>query len=181
MTKSEWLDIGYEKNIIDMEEYEEYTFSEAYKEWSLMKINCIKPQSFDRIEVTYQRHYANTDFVEKCISKISEEDIINFLTRIIKAEPISLKEFGRVLQIVRGVLVYFKDIKKGGAILYDWEKIKRYVPMNALDITVKKEFAVSKSDIEKMLLVQFLTLLVIQRLVQRKITTFLVTRITIPN
>ena len=35
MTEKEWLDIGYDKNIIDVQAYEEITFYDVYKQWFL--------------------------------------------------------------------------------------------------------------------------------------------------
>lgn len=32
MTEKEWLDIGYDKNIIDVQAYDEITFYDVYKQ-----------------------------------------------------------------------------------------------------------------------------------------------------
>ena len=80
MTEKEWLDIGYDKNIIDVQAYEEITFHDVYKQWFLMKLKRIKEQSCDRIEVTFNKYYANDPIIEKYISKISTTNIIDFLT-----------------------------------------------------------------------------------------------------
>lgn len=152
MTKNDWLDIGYEKGIIDTEVYEEIAFSEAFRLWFVMKLKSIKEQSCDRLEVTYNRYYAGTEFTAKCISKISETDIVDFLTGcILKAGSMSYKEFHRCIQIVRGTLVYMKDLKQGGVRLYDWDAIKRYLPISSLDVGARKEFAVSQEDIAKLM------------------------------
>lgn len=151
MTRSEWLDIGYSKNIIDMEEYEEVLFKDAYKKWFLMKLRQNRSQSCDRIEVTYNRYYVNADIVEKCISKITESDIINFLGACIVGNGnMTYKEYGRCLQIVNNVLVYFRDLGLGGARLYDWNKIKRYLPLDKLKVSTKKEYAVSANDVRRL-------------------------------
>ena len=60
MTEKEWLDIGYDKNIIDVQAYEEITFHDVYKQWFLMKLKRIKEQSCDRIEVTFNKYYATS-------------------------------------------------------------------------------------------------------------------------
>lgn len=152
MTRQEWIDIGYEKNIIELEEFEKVKFEEVYKQWFQMKLRCIKNQSCDRIEVTYNRYYADTAFIEKCISNITETDIVDFLTGcIVKSGDMSYKEFGRCLQIVNNVLVYAKDLKLGGACLYDWDKIKRYLPLDSLDSGIKAEFAVKPVDVQKLM------------------------------
>ncbi len=152
MTRQEWLDIGYDKNIIELEEYEQVKFKDVYREWFQMKLRKIKYQSCDRIEVTYNRYYAGSTFVEKCISNITETDIIDFMTGcIIKSGNMTYKEYGRCMQIVNNVLVYAKDLKIGGACLYDWDKIKRYLPIDKLDDSMKKEFAVTPADVEKII------------------------------
>lgn len=151
MTKSEWLEIGYSKNIIDMEEHEEVVFSDAFRLWFCMKRECVDAPTLDRIEVTYNKYYSDTTLVEKCISKISESDVVDFLTQAILRYSLSYKEFGRCLQIVRSVLIYCKDLKLGGAILYDWDKIKRYVPIPASDKGKRKKLAVSPTDVRRMI------------------------------
>ena len=116
MTEKEWLDIGYDKNIIDVQAYEEITFHDVYKQWFLMKLKRIKEQSCDRIEVTFNKYYANDPIIEKYISKISTTNIIDFLTFcVIKYGDINYKEFGRIMQIINNVLVYAKDLQIGGA------------------------------------------------------------------
>lgn len=150
MTEKEWLDIGYDKNIIDVQAYEEITFHDVYKQWFLMKLKRIKEQSCDRIEVTFNKYYANDPIIEKYISKISTTNIIDFLTScVIKYGDINYKEFGRIMQIINNVLVYAKDLQIGGAQLYDWEKIKRYVPLDSLESSAYKEFCVPLSAIHK--------------------------------
>lgn len=131
---------------------EEIAFHDAYTAWFRMKMTCVKPPSLDRIEVTYNRYYDGHPLVEKYISKITEQDIIDFLTPIIMSDArITLKELQRILQIVRGTLVYFRDIKKGGVCLYDWECIKRHIPMSKLDFSCKQETAVPVAHVEKLI------------------------------
>ena len=152
MTRTEWLEIGYSKNIIEQEAFEEIPFHEAYSEWFMMKQKCIKSQSLDRIEVTYNRYYKDTAFSEKNISQISDTDIANFLlSAILQNGTMTYKELSRLLQVVRGTLVYMRDIGKGGANLHDWEKIKRSLPTEKLESGFKHEFAVNISDVEKIL------------------------------
>ncbi len=42
MTEKEWMDIGLENGIIEIADYEEVSFSDAYSEWFVMKLNCAK-------------------------------------------------------------------------------------------------------------------------------------------
>lgn len=152
MTREEWLDIGYDKRIIDMEDYTQVMFKDVYVQWFLMKLKAIKEQSCDRIEVCYNRYYKDTDFVEMYVSKITENDIVQFLNGcIVKSGCMTYKEFRRLIQIVNNVLVYAKDLKIGGARLYDWDLVKRYLPISSLDSGMKKEFAVSASDVAKII------------------------------
>lgn len=148
MTRTEWLEIGYDKGIIDLEVYEEVVFRQVFQKWFLMKLKAIKEQSCDRIEVTYNRYYLGTEFTEKCISKIADQDITDFLTTCILSHgDMTYKEFCRCLQIVNNVLVYAKDLRIGGAHLYDWSLIKRHLPLNKLASDHKKEFAIPRIDV----------------------------------
>lgn len=151
MTKKEWLDIGYDKGIIDREDYEEIPFTIAYREWFKMKMGFTKKQTIDRIEVTYNKYYACEDIVEKCISKITDADIITFLLRCCLSTSMNHKELGRIIQIIKGVLTYMRDIDKGGVPLHDWERVKRNLPLDKLESTAKQEYAVSKEDAEKLM------------------------------
>lgn len=131
---------------------EKIRFRDAYGAWFKMKMTCVKPSSLDRIEVTFNRYYADHPISEMYISKITEEDIIDFLTPVILSDArINLKELQRILQIIRGTLIYFRDIKKGGVCLYDWDRIKRYLPMDKLDTSQKQECAVPVPDVEKLI------------------------------
>lgn len=152
MTETEWLSIGYQNNLIEILNQEQIKFCDAYVAWFRMKMTCVKSSSLDRIEVTYNRYFIGHPLVEKCISKITEKDIIDFLTPLILSDArMTLKELQRILQILRGTLVYFRDINKGGVCLYDWEKIKRYIPMDKLDSSQKQECAVSAVQVEKLM------------------------------
>ncbi len=148
MTRQEWLDIGYDKGIINQDDYEEITFSDAYKEWFVMKIQTTKQPTVDRIEVTYNRHYRDMPIIEKCISKITDTDIIVFLTEKRLSENISDRELGRIKQIIKGTLTYMRDVNKGGCPLHDWDKIVRNVPAEKLNSETRKEYAINTKDVE---------------------------------
>lgn len=153
MTEKEWLDIGLEKGIIDTAEYEPITFENAYREWFVMKVNCAKKmQSVDRIEVTYNKYFVGSDIVDMHISKISDADIIKTLHRIIYAYPhMTLKEFAKVMQIMKSPLLYMRDIGKGGVPLHDWEMIKRNVPMDKLESKPDKDYAIPMKTVEHLI------------------------------
>lgn len=151
MTKGEWLSIGYDKNIIDCEECEKISFDAAYRSWFCMKLDRIKSQSCDRIEAAYFKYYKDSPFVQKAISEISDTNIIDFLTScILRNGNMNQKEFLRCFQIVNNVLVYCRDLNLGGAQLHDWSRIKRYLPFDALKVTIKRENAVPAVDVSRL-------------------------------
>ena len=152
MDLSEWIDIGMRSGAVKPQEIEEKTFEEIYKQWFLMKINVIKAQSCDRIEVTYNRYYAGSWFVKQNVSALDEAAVIRFLTGVIVGwGNITAKEFARIYQIVNNVLVYARFLELGGVRLFDWDMIKRYVPEGKIVQDLHKDFAVPKADIERLL------------------------------
>lgn len=152
MTKQEWLDIGYEKRIIDMENYEDIPFYVSYKQWFCMKMTIVKPETLDRIDAVYVKYYKDDSIVEKCVSSINENDIMDFLNScIVKNPALTYKEFLRILQIINNVLVYMRDLGCGGVRLYDWDRIKRYLPLNKLERNIKKEYALSDDIVSRII------------------------------
>lgn len=150
MTKQEWLEIGLSKGIIEIDEAERMTFREAYREWFKMKMTFNKSQTMDRIEVTYVKYYKGTDFDCMYISDITEENMIAFLLRICKTNIITFREMSRIMQIIKGVLIFMRDINKGGAKLQDWEKVKRNISLDTFTPDKKKQYAIRKADVEKL-------------------------------
>lgn len=123
-----------------------------YQQWFLMKLKEIRDQSCDRIECTYNKYYAGTGFIETNVSRIDESLIVRFLSSaLISSGSVTLKEFRKIYQIVNNVMVYAKDLGIGGARLLDWELIKRYIPDDRISSAGHQEFAIPKSDIEKMM------------------------------
>lgn len=153
MTEREWLDIGLEKGIIDVSEAEQIAFKDAYREWFIMKMNCAKKmQSVDRIEVTYNKYFSASDIIDMHISKISDADIIKILHQIIYAYPhLTLKEFAKIMQIMKSPLVYMRDIGKGGVSLHDWDMIKRNIPMDKLETKPEKDYAIPMKTVEHLI------------------------------
>jgi len=150
MLKEEWLSIGYEKGLIDdVSENEWVTFSEVYKAWFKTKINRIRPQSVDRIEVTYNKYYAFTEFVKEPVHSIDEFKIYTFLNKIlIERGNICKKEFARIMQIVNNVMVYAFDLNIGHAYCVNWSVVNRYIALDNIKSNEVKEFAVSEEDRE---------------------------------
>lgn len=152
MTEQEWLKIGIDNGVIDIQEQTKERFERVFMDWFKMKKNIVRPQSLDRIEVTYNKYYAFTALEEMFVQDITDNDIIDFLTSIIvKNGNITYKELGRILQIVNNVLVYAKDLNYTGVPLHDWDKIKRYLPIDKLDTSIKKEYCISPKDINTLI------------------------------
>lgn len=148
MLKEEWLSIGYEKGLIEEVSPSEWvSFDEVYKKWFLTKINRIKPQSVDRIEVTYNRYYYGTKFEKMPVHTISEQTIYDFLNHIIISRgDITQKELQRMYQIVNNVMQYGFDLNLGRCYCVNWSMVKRYIALNNLKMRDTKELCVSLED-----------------------------------
>lgn len=147
MTELEWLEIGYEKKIIeDIKEDDCRTFEQCYKMWFLSKMHKIKPQSLDRIEVTYNKYYRDTDICSKYVHSFNEDYICAFLNTLVLNCKINLKEFKRIYQIINNVLVYAFDFNIGYANLLNWNKVKRSVYSNDIIKEHTQEYVISQSD-----------------------------------
>lgn len=152
MTMEEWMNIGYEKGIIDCENVDSIPFYEAYNRWFCMKKKIIKPQSLDRIEVTWNKYYATDNIVLMPLSRITDVDITKFLTElIIKHGNITEKELARIWQIINNVLVYSHDCDYKGVPLHDWERIRRQLPHNKIVRQEKMEEAVSSCHVYELM------------------------------
>lgn len=152
MLERDWLQIGYEKGIIDEIKLEEaLSFKEAYKIWFKSKINSIKPQSVDRIEVTYNRYYSSHEIAEKYIHELDEAYIVGFLNNyILRNGNITHKEFQRIFQIVNNTLNHANDLSMGHVKLINWGMIKRNVANNKIVTSEKKEFCISDEERKKL-------------------------------
>lgn len=152
MTLEEWGNIGMNNGVVERPEIQEKTFEELYKLWFRMKMNVIRAQSCDRIEVTYNRYYAGSTFVMQYVSVLDENAFIRFLTEIIAGRGnITAKEFARIFQIANNVMSYARCLHLGGARLLDWELVRRCVPEGKLMPKLHQDFAVPKADVEKLL------------------------------
>lgn len=112
----------------------------------MAKCNISKPATVDRIEVTYNRYFRYTPFVESCTSNISEKDIIAFIIAIVtKNGQISKRDYDRIFQILKAVFNYVKDTGYVGSRLYDWDSVKRNIPAEKINTDTKVELAPSKA------------------------------------
>lgn len=115
-----------------------------------MKTN--KGSTVDRIEVCYRKYFEKSDFIELCTSKITEKEIISFLTvTMLNTGTVTAKELERIMQILRGVLTYAKDMDIQGSRLYDWQSIKRNLPNPQEKKEEKIELALSKAIVNHIL------------------------------
>ncbi len=142
MTKEEWLEIGFSKNIIDLSERNSMSFQEVYQMWFCMKMKKIKAQSLDRIECAFNRWYVSSDIVSVAVDLIDEKYVYEFLNRIIIDNDVTHKEFTRIYQIVNNVLIYAFDM---GYSLHcvNFEVVKKYIAYDKLSVSVRKDKAVS--------------------------------------
>lgn len=148
MLKEEWLSIGYEKGLIDdITESEKVPFSDVYRAWFKSKINQIKPQSVDRIEVTYNRYYRDSQLVRMAVNEIDEKAVFTFLNAvIIGSGNITYKEYQRIFQIVNNVMTYAYDLNIGHCYCINWNTVKRYVAFGNIKSNNRKEMCVSSED-----------------------------------
>lgn len=152
MNLNEWIDLGISNGVVDLPEVEEKTFEEIYRQWFRMKLNVIRAQSCDRIEVTYNRYYAGSALVSSNVSALDESAFVRFFTGIIISQGnITGKEFSRIFQIASNVMSYARYLNIGGARLLDWESIRRYVPEGKIMPDYHQDFAVPKADVERLL------------------------------
>ena len=137
-----------QNGLIDLDESESVKFCDAYMEWFKGRLKINRPQTMDRIEVTWNRYFAHSAFIDKCTSKISEKDIIDFITTaVISGGSVSHKELERILQILRNTLSYVRDMGCVGSRLYDWDAVKRNIPTNYIVSQSKNESALSRETV----------------------------------
>lgn len=147
MTRKEWIEIGYDKKIIeDYKDSDCITFKETYNKWFLMKMHKIKPQSLDRIECTFNKYYKDKAICSMYLHQIDEKYIYNFLNETLQNNIINPKEYKRIYQIINNVMVYAYDLSLGYANLLNWSFIRRMVFDNEIDKRYSKEYMVSSAD-----------------------------------
>lgn len=148
MYAEEWLAIGYEKGLIEEVKREDWVlFETVYMSWFKTKINRIRPQSVDRIEVTYNKYYKDAEIAQTPIHQINETFIYKFLNEIIlKFGNITQKEYARIYQIVNNVLTYASDLNIGYAKMVNWNVVKRYIAVDNIVTAQRKELCVSMEE-----------------------------------
>lgn len=151
MTKEAWIEEGYKLGIIkEVDIDEQVSFETAYRGWFKMKINRIRPQSVDRIEVTYRKYYAYTDFAKMPVHLLDEVTIYTFLNKILlERGNITKKEYGRIYQIVNNVMQYAYDLNMGYCYAVNWSTVKRYIALENIISTTTVQIAITKVQREQ--------------------------------
>lgn len=148
MTELEWLQIGYEKQIIDCFGTENLRlFKDVYVDWFRSKIKKCRGSTVDRIEVTYNKYYRDSDIANMYVQHINERVVIDFISTIMICEPITVKERARIYQIVNNVMSFCLDMDVPGVSVLNWEKIHRCADSGDVVTNKKVEYAVSDKDI----------------------------------
>lgn len=152
MNREEWIELGYANGIIkDVVVEEQVYFGNVYQAWFKMKINRIRPQSVDRIEVVYNKYYRGTELEQMPVHLITEQTVYKFINDIIlRYGTITHKEYQRIYQIVYGVMQYAVDLDMGHAKMLNWSVVKRYIAVDNFASTKKKELCVSMEERQRL-------------------------------
>lgn len=152
MKKDDWLNIGYQNGLIDLDEIEKITFSEVYKNWFNTKRTKNRPSTLDRIECTWNRYFKNSTFIERYTSSITEKDIIDYINMTATCNgTLSKKDMERIYQILHAVLIYARDMDYKGMKLLDWDVIKRNIPKDKIYREQNIETALSNTTVKTLL------------------------------
>ncbi len=128
-----------ERQELDEQEHKLYAFERNYRIW--FNQLDIKPQSKDRIEVTYNKYFKGTAFDSKDVRFMDSKYIVEFLNRILVSEgSMKTKAFAKITQIIKETLYFMEE----PSVLPDWEKVKRKLSKTRLVSTDKEEFAIEE-------------------------------------
>ncbi len=131
--------VELEQQELTEQEHKKYAFERNYRIW--FNQLDIKPQSKDRIEVTYNKYFKNTEFATKDVRFMDSKYIAEFLNRILVSEgSMQTKTFSKITQIIRETLYYMDE----PSVLLDPEKVKRKLSKTRLISTDKEEFAIEE-------------------------------------
>lgn len=151
MTSQEWLDLGYDKGIIeDVPVSDAVLFSDVYKKWFMYKMRTVRSGSLDRIECTYKRYYLNDVINNTYVHQIDNDFIVSFVRRSIPVDSVTVKEFRRFYQIINNVLVFALDFGIGHARVIDWNYVKRFGNGSGFDSKKKDTYIVPDSDFDRL-------------------------------
>ncbi|MBQ7304165.1 MAG: site-specific integrase [Alphaproteobacteria bacterium] len=123
-----------------------FTFANVFHHWFLFKLNQIKPQSADRIEVTYNKYFKNEPLSKMDIRKFDTLFYINWFLNVLNNNPMTYKEYQRIMQLFEGVYVFAVDCF-GADEMVSMERVKRNIPRNKFIVNTKKEYAVPEDTV----------------------------------
>ena len=100
--------VELERQELTEQEHKKYAFERNYRNW--FNQLDIKPQSKDRIEVTYNKFFKDTTFSTKDVRFMDSKYIAEFLNRILVSEgSMQTKAFSKITQIIRETLYYMDE------------------------------------------------------------------------
>lgn len=127
-----------------------FTFDYLYHEW--FKNLDITPQSKDRIEVTYNKYFLNTQFSKKDIRTFTSKYLLDYINNLLKeAEVMKTKEYNKVLQIIQSTILQ----PDSNVVSIDWPWIKSKINKTRLSSSSKKQYSIKdkvKSQLEATIL-----------------------------
>lgn len=151
VTEQEWLEIGRKNGVIEKVVVDPCSFEDVYQKWFCMKMGVIKPQSLDRIEVTYNKYYRNARIASEYLSEIDTAYVSDYLNKLLLEQmSIAPKEFKKIYQIVNNVLEYAYDLNIGAPCPINWNVVKRYLPANCIKAKTEVQYAVPDETIVKL-------------------------------
>lgn len=130
-------------------EYEEkvkFTFSGVYSRWFLLKLEGVKPQTADRIEYTYNKYFRDDPIGSMDIRRMDSLFCLEWLLSALNRQPVTYKEFQRIMQLFAGVYGYGVDFL-GMPDSVSWARVRRNIPRNKFAVSARKEYAVPESSI----------------------------------
>ena len=123
-----------------------FTFYNVYHHWFMLKLKEIKPQSADRIEVTYNKYFKNQALDLMDLRTVDTYFCVNWFLDLLNAAAITYKEYQRIMQLFEGVYSFAVDCFGMGETV-SWERVKRNIPRNKFLVSQKKEYAVPEQTV----------------------------------
>ena len=123
-----------------------FTFYNVYHHWFMLKLKEIKPQSADRIEVTYNKYFKNQALDLMDLRALDTYFCVNWFLDLLNAAAITYKEYQRIMQLFEGVYSFAVDCF-GMDETVSWERVKRNIPRNKFLVSQKKEYAVPEQTV----------------------------------
>lgn len=132
-----------EKEYIDKTKF---TFSNVFRHWLLFKLKQIKPQSVDRIEITYNKYFRDKPISNMDVRLIDTLFCVNWFLNLLNEHSMNYKEYQRIMQLFEGVCNFSVDYF-GADENINFERVKRNIPRSKFVVTKRKEYAVSERSV----------------------------------